>query len=83
MHPGVAQCRNCWHWGHPTYACCAQGAKCQKCGGPHRVENYRLLAWYYKAIPKSNPSKEATAAGAPSTSSPGGQEIVGAPIYPE
>jgi len=41
MHPGVAQCRNCWHWGHPTYACHAQGTKCQKCSGPHRVENHR------------------------------------------
>ncbi|KAF5347006.1 hypothetical protein D9756_011009 [Leucocoprinus leucothites] len=20
MHPGVAQCRNCWRWGHPTHA---------------------------------------------------------------
>ena len=19
MHPGVAQCRNCWRWGHPTH----------------------------------------------------------------
>ena len=32
MHPGVTQCRNCWHWEHPTHACHAQGAKCQKCG---------------------------------------------------
>jgi len=21
MHPGVAQCRNCWRWGHLTHAC--------------------------------------------------------------
>jgi len=34
MHPGIAQCCNCWCWGHPTHACRAQGAKCQKCGGP-------------------------------------------------
>ena len=65
MHPGVAQCRNCWCWGHPTHACCAQGAKCQKCGGPHRVENHRLLAWCCKANTKSNPPREATATGAP------------------
>ena len=65
MHPGVAQCRNCWCWGHPTHACHAQGAKCQKCGGPHRVENHRLLAWCCKANPKSNPPREATAAGVP------------------
>jgi len=43
MHSGVAQCRNCWYWGHLTYACRAQGTKCQKCGGPHRVENYRSM----------------------------------------
>jgi len=65
MHPGVAQCRNCWCWGHPTHACRAQGAKCQKCGGPHRVENHRSMAWCCKANPKSNPSREATAVGAP------------------
>ena len=65
MHPGVAQCRNCWRWGHPTHACRAQGAKCQKCGGPHRVENHRLLAWCCKANTKCNPPREATAAGVP------------------
>ena len=65
MHPGVAQCCNCWHWGHPTHACRTQGAKCQKCGGPHRVENHRLLAWCCKANTKSNPPREATAAGVP------------------
>jgi len=64
MHPRVAQCRNCWRWGHPTHACCAQGTKCQKCGGPHRVENHRSMAWCCKANPKSNPPREATAAGA-------------------
>ena len=61
MHPGVAQCRNCWRWGHPTHACRTQGAKCQKCGSPHRVENHRLLAWCCKANPKSNSPREATA----------------------
>jgi len=65
MHPGVAQCRNCWHWEHPTHACCAPGAKCQKYDGPYRVENHRSMAWCCKANPKSNPSREATAAGAP------------------
>jgi len=65
MHPGVAQCHNCWHWGHPTYACHAQGAKYQKCDGPHRVENHRSIAWCCKAIPKSNSPREATANGAP------------------
>ena len=65
MHPGVAQYRNCWRWGHPTHACRAQGAKCQKCGGPHRVENHRLLAWCCKANLKSNPPREDTPAGTP------------------
>ena len=65
MHSRVAQCCNCWRWGHPTHACRAQGAKCQKCGGLHRVENHRLLAWCCKANSKSNPPREMTAAGAP------------------
>jgi len=65
MHPGVAQCRNCWRWGYPTHTCHAQGTKCQKCGGPHRVENHRSMAWCCKANPKSNLPREATAAGAP------------------
>jgi len=64
MYPGVAQCRNCWHWDHPTHACRTQDAKCQKCSGPYRVENHRLLAWCCKANTKSNPPREATAAGA-------------------
>ena len=61
MHSGVAQCRNCWRQEHPTHAYRAQGAKCQKCGGSHRAENHRLLAWCCKANSKSNPPKEATA----------------------
>jgi len=65
MHPGVAQCCNCWRWGHPTHACRAQGTKCQKCGGPHRVENHRSMAWCCKANPKSNPPREAMADGVP------------------
>ena len=65
IHHEVAQCHNCWHWGHSTHACHAQGTKCQKCGGPHRVENYRLLAWCCKANSKSNPPREVTAAGTP------------------
>ena len=64
MHHGVAQCRNYWHWSHPTHACCAQGAKCQKYGSSHRAENHRLLAWYCKANTKSNPPREATVASA-------------------
>ena len=65
MHPGVAQYHNCWHWGHSTHACRTQGAKCQKCGGPHRMENHRSMAWCCKANSKSNPSRETTANSAP------------------
>ena len=65
MYPGVAQCCNCWCWGYLTHAYHIQDTKCQKCGGPHRVENHRLLAWYCKANPKSNPPRETTAAKAP------------------
>ena len=28
IHPGVAQCYNCWHWEHPTHAYHTQGTKC-------------------------------------------------------
>ena len=63
MYSEVVQYRNCWRWEHLTHACRAQGAKCQKYGGPHRVENHRLLAWYCKANPKSNSPREVTADG--------------------
>ena len=65
MHSEVVQCCNCWYLEHPTYACYAQGAKCQKCSGSHRVENYRHLARCCKANSKSNPPREATAASVP------------------
>ncbi|KAF5347005.1 hypothetical protein D9756_011008 [Leucocoprinus leucothites] len=65
MHPGVAQCRNCWRWGHPTHACRALGARCQICGGPHRIENHRSMAWCCKANPKSSPPCDATPDGIP------------------
>ncbi|KAF5345868.1 hypothetical protein D9756_011193 [Leucocoprinus leucothites] len=65
MHPGIAQCRNCWHWGHPTHACHALGTHCQICGGPHCIENHRSMAWCCKANPKSNPPHDATPDGTP------------------
>ena len=65
IYPGVAQYCNCWCWEHPTHACHAQGAKCQKYGSPYRIENHRLLAWCCKANPKSNPPKEVTVDGTP------------------
>ena len=65
IYLGVTQCRNCWHWEHPTHTCHTQNTKCQKCSGPHRVKNHRLLAWCCKANSKSNPPREATAASTP------------------
>ena len=63
MHPRVAQCCNCWHWGHPTHTCHTQGTKCQKYSRLHRVENHRSMAQCCKTNPKSNPLREATADG--------------------
>ena len=41
MNPGVPQCKNCWRWGHSTFSCRIQGAKCVKCNGPHKSEHHR------------------------------------------
>ena len=41
MNPGVPQCKNCWKWGHSTFSCRIQGAKCIKCNGPHKSEHHR------------------------------------------
>jgi len=40
-------------------------SKCQKCDGLYRVENYRLLTWYYKTNFKANTFKETTVASTP------------------
>jgi hypothetical protein len=47
MHPGIPQCHNCWHWGHPTHKCYAHVPHCPKCGGVHRLENHRSHAFFY------------------------------------
>ena len=42
MNPGIPQCKNCWKWGHATFSCRIQGAKCVKCNGPtdpNTIEN--------------------------------------------
>jgi len=65
MYSGIIQYHNCWHLEHPTHGCYTQGTKYQKYCGLHRVENYKFLAWHYKANSKFNSFKEATAAGAP------------------
>ena len=41
MNPGVPQCKNYWRWGHSTFSCHIQGAKCVKCNGPHKSEHHR------------------------------------------
>ena len=51
MNPGVPQCKNCWKWGHSTFSCRIQGAKCGKCNGPHKSEHHREFSWCCKAKP--------------------------------
>ena len=41
MNPSVPQCKNCWKWGHATFSCRVQGAKCVKCNGLHKSEHHR------------------------------------------
>ena len=65
MNPGIPQCHNCWKWGHTTFACKARCAKCQKCGGPHKIENHREFAWCCKANFKLNPPCLETKQGEP------------------
>jgi len=65
MNPGVPQCKNCWKWGHTTFACRSHGSKCLKCNGPHKVEHHRDLAWCCKANFKTNPPRLETKAGEP------------------
>ena len=55
MNPGIPQCKNCWKWGHSTFSCRVQGAKCVKCNGPHKSEHHRKFGWCCKATVKTNP----------------------------
>ena len=41
MNPGIPQCKNCWKWGHTTFACRFQGSRCIKCNGPHKSKHHR------------------------------------------
>jgi len=63
MNPGVPQCKNCWKWGHATFSCKIQGAKCVKCNGPHKSEHHREFGWCCKANPKINPPRLETKKG--------------------
>ena len=65
MNPGVPQCKNCWKWGHSTFSCCIQGAKCVKCNGPHKSEYHREFGWCCKANNKTNPPRLETKKGEP------------------
>ena len=65
MNPGVLQCKNCWKWGHSTFSCRIQGAKCVKCNGPHKSEHHREFGWCYKANAKINPPRLETKKGKP------------------
>ena len=40
MNPGVPQCKNCWKWGHATFSCRIQDAKCVKCNEPYKSEHH-------------------------------------------
>src|SRR6267154_4313127 len=64
MHPGLAQCRCCWRWGHPTHKCrfLRFGERCAKCFGTHRTENHRTFAHCCKPNPKANPPTKGTSA---------------------
>ena len=65
MNPGVPQCKNCWKWGHSTFSCRVQGAKCIKCNGPHKSEHHREFSWCCKGNAKLNPPRLETKKGEP------------------
>ena len=65
MNSGVPQCKNCWKWGHTTFLCRIQGAKCVKCNGPPKSEHHREFGWCYKANAKINPPRLETKKGEP------------------
>ena len=65
LNPGVPQCKNYWKWGHATFSCRIQGAKCVKCNGPHKSEPHQEFGWCCKANNKINPPKLETKKGEP------------------
>ena len=65
MNPGVPQCKNCWKWGHTTFSCRIQGAKCVKCNGPHKSEHHQEFGWWCKANAKINLLRLETKKGEP------------------
>jgi len=65
MNPSVLQCKNCWKWGHTTFSCRIQGAKCVKCNGPHKSEHHQEFGWCCKANDKINLPRLETKKGEP------------------
>ena len=65
MNPGVPQCKNCWKWGHATFSCRIQGAKCVKCNGSHKSKHHREFGWCCKANAKFNLPRLETKKGEP------------------
>ena len=63
MNPGVLQYTNCWKWGHFTFTCRIQEAKCVKCNSPHKSEHHREFGWCCKANAKTNPPRLETKKG--------------------
>ena len=65
MNPGVPQCKNCWKWGHVTFSCRIQGAKCVKCNSPYKSDYHREFSWCCKANAKINLPRLETKKGKP------------------
>ena len=53
MNPGIPQCKNCWKWGHSTFSCRIQGAKCVKYNSLYKSEHHCKFGWYCKANAKT------------------------------
>ena len=57
MNLGIPQCKNCWKWGHVTFLCRIQGAKCIKYNSPYKSENHHKFGWCCKVNKKTNPPR--------------------------
>ena len=54
MNSGIPQCKNCWKWGHTTFACHLQGMRQLKYNGSYKAKHYCHFAWCCKANFKTN-----------------------------
>ena len=63
MNPSMPQCKNCWKWGHATFSCKIQEAKCIKYNRPHKSEYHWEFGWCCKANAKINPPRLETKKG--------------------